>query len=114
MIVIASKVEASNRNGGDVKTALRRWFRLWADSTGSFCASSRSSRSAKRPLPKDRDARDVTVVSELRLLLGAAMKASPSEHVFARGDGSPYTPDVRFRLVDHPPFAVSTPPGTDG
>ena len=53
------------------------------------------------PLPKDGDARDVTIVSELRPLLEAAMKASPSEHVFARADGSPYNPDVRFRLVDH-------------
>lgn len=52
-------------------------------------------------LPKDGDARDVTIESELRPLLEAAMKASPSEHVFARADGSPYTPDVRFRLVDH-------------
>ena len=53
------------------------------------------------PLPKDGDARDLTIVSELRPLLEAAKKASPSAHVFARTDRSPYTPDVRFRLVDH-------------
>ena len=53
------------------------------------------------PLPKDGDARDVTIVSELRPLLEAAMKASPSEWVFVHADGTPYTPDVRFHLVDH-------------
>jgi len=53
------------------------------------------------PLPKDGDARDVTIVSELRPLLEAAMKASPSEWVFVQADGTPYTPGVRFHLVDH-------------
>jgi integrase len=53
------------------------------------------------PLPKDGDARDVTIVSEFRPHIEAAMKASPSDFVFARADGTPYTPDVRFHLVDH-------------
>ena len=53
------------------------------------------------PLPKDGDARDVTIVSEFRPHLEAAMKASPSDFVFARADGTPYTPEVRFHLVDH-------------
>jgi predicted Zn-ribbon and HTH transcriptional regulator len=53
------------------------------------------------PLPKDGDARDVTIVSELRPLLEAAMRASPSEWVFVQADVTPYTPNVRFHLVDH-------------
>ena len=53
------------------------------------------------PLPKDGDARDVTIVSEFRPHIEAAMKASPSDFVFARADGTPYTPEVRFHLVDH-------------
>ena len=53
------------------------------------------------PFPKDGDARDVVVVKELRPHLEDAMAASPSEHVFARSNGSPFTPEVRFQLVDH-------------
>jgi integrase len=33
--------------------------------------------------------------------LAAAISASKSDHAFSRPDGSAYTPDVRFRLVDH-------------
>jgi len=29
------------------------------------------------------------------------MAASPSDHVFARSNGSPFTPEVRFQLIDH-------------
>ena len=53
------------------------------------------------PLPKDGDAREVLVVKELRSFLEAAMAASPSDFVFARPDGSPFTPEIRFQLVDH-------------
>jgi len=52
-------------------------------------------------LPKDGDARDVVIVSELQPFLRAAMADSPSDYVFARADGSPFTPEVRFQLVDH-------------
>jgi excisionase family DNA binding protein len=43
----------------------------------------------------------VTIVSELRPLLEATMKASQSEWVFVLADSTPYTPDVWFHLVDH-------------
>ncbi len=57
-------------------------------------------RSWTEPLPKDGDARDVVVVSELRPHLVAAVAASGSDLLFARPDGSPYLPDTRWVLVD--------------
>jgi hypothetical protein len=52
------------------------------------------------PLPKDGDARDVAIVSELRPHLTGAMDASRGALVFPRPDGSPYLPDTRWVLVD--------------
>jgi len=57
-------------------------------------------RSWTEPLPKDGDARDVAIVSELRPHLTGAMDASRGGLVFPRPDGSPYLPDTRWVLVD--------------
>jgi integrase len=53
------------------------------------------------PLPKDGDARDVPVVTELRPYLVAAMKASRGALMFPRPDGSPHDPETRWLLVAH-------------
>ncbi len=50
--------------------------------------------------PKDEDPREVVIPPELRPFLVAAMKASPSERVFCRPNGKPYTPSMRNALVD--------------
>ena len=58
-------------------------------------------RSWTESLPKDGDAREVAIVSELRPHLTAAMEASRGALVFPRPDGSPYLPDTRWLLVAH-------------
>jgi len=53
------------------------------------------------PLPKDGDARDVPVVTELRPYLLAAMKESRGALMFPRPDGAPHAPETRWLLVAH-------------
>ncbi len=50
--------------------------------------------------PKDDDPREVLIVPALRPLLEAAMRASPSDRIFCKPDGSPFTPASRHVLQD--------------
>ena len=50
--------------------------------------------------PKDDDPREVLIVPALRSILVAAMKASPSDRVFCKVDGKPFSPASRHVLQD--------------